>query len=60
MGVVCRAVFLQHKSSGLMDNDDLQRLWGVLEEKYTPPLVGEDQVSEEELVDEWHYLPTFR
>ena len=39
-----RAAFLQRKSSELMDNDDLQELWSLLEEKYTPPLVGEDQV----------------
>lgn len=40
-----RAAFLQRKSAELMDNDDLQKLWGLLEDKHTPPLGGDEQVK---------------
>ena len=49
-----RAAFLQRKSLELMDNDDLQKLWSLLEEKYTPPLVGEDQVPPTQLITHAH------
>jgi hypothetical protein len=39
-----RAAFLQRRSSELMDNDELQKLWSILEEKNTPPTAGDDQM----------------
>lgn len=39
-----RAVFLQRRSRELLDNDELQRLWFLLDQFHTPPLVGEDQM----------------
>lgn len=39
-----RANFLQRRSSELMDNEELQKLWGILEEKHTPPAVGDEQM----------------
>ncbi|XP_060583128.1 serine/threonine-protein phosphatase 2A regulatory subunit B'' subunit gamma-like isoform X1 [Ruditapes philippinarum] len=39
-----RAVFLQRRSRELLDNDELQRLWFLLDQYHTPPLVGEDQM----------------
>ncbi|XP_011452511.1 serine/threonine-protein phosphatase 2A regulatory subunit B'' subunit gamma-like [Crassostrea angulata] len=39
-----RAVFLQRRSRELLDNDELQRLWFLLDQHHTPPIVGEDQM----------------
>ncbi|WAR18580.1 P2R3C-like protein [Mya arenaria] len=39
-----RAVFLQRRSRELLDNDELQRLWFLLDQYHTPPLVGDDQM----------------
>ncbi|XP_003382540.1 PREDICTED: serine/threonine-protein phosphatase 2A regulatory subunit B'' subunit gamma-like [Amphimedon queenslandica] len=39
-----RAAFLQRRSSELMDNEELQNLWTILEEKNTPPDVGDEQM----------------
>ncbi|XP_077996813.1 serine/threonine-protein phosphatase 2A regulatory subunit B'' subunit gamma-like [Glandiceps talaboti] len=39
-----RAVFLQRRSRELLDNDELQNLWFLLDKHHTPPLVGEDQM----------------
>uniref|UniRef100_H2ZK94 Serine/threonine-protein phosphatase 2A regulatory subunit B'' subunit gamma n=1 Tax=Ciona savignyi TaxID=51511 RepID=H2ZK94_CIOSA len=38
-----RAVFLQRKSRELLDNDELQNLWFLLDKHHTPP-VGEEQM----------------
>ncbi|XP_064622288.1 serine/threonine-protein phosphatase 2A regulatory subunit B'' subunit gamma-like isoform X2 [Lineus longissimus] len=39
-----RAVFLQRRSKELLDNEELQGLWFLLDKHHTPPLVGEDQM----------------
>uniref|UniRef100_A0A8C4WVT6 Protein phosphatase 2, regulatory subunit B'', gamma n=1 Tax=Eptatretus burgeri TaxID=7764 RepID=A0A8C4WVT6_EPTBU len=39
-----RAVFLQRKSRALLDNDELQNLWFLLDKYQTPPMIGEDQM----------------
>jgi len=39
-----RAVFLQRRSRELLDNDELQGLWFLLDKHHTPPLVGEEQL----------------
>ncbi|KAF6040024.1 PPP2R3C [Bugula neritina] len=39
-----RAVFLQRRSRQLLDNDELQSLWYLLDKKNTPPAVGEDKM----------------
>ncbi|KAH3852333.1 serine/threonine-protein phosphatase 2A regulatory subunit B'' subunit gamma-like [Dreissena polymorpha] len=39
-----RAVFLQRRSRELLDNDELQRLWFLLDQFHTPPVVGDDQM----------------
>ncbi len=39
-----RAVFLQRRSRELLDNDELQGLWFLLDKHHTPPLVGEEQM----------------
>lgn len=39
-----RAVFLQRRSRELLDNEELQNLWYLLDKHHTPPLVGEDQM----------------
>jgi len=39
-----RAVFLQRRSRELLDNDELQNLWYLLEKHCTPPLIGDDQM----------------
>lgn len=39
-----RAVFLQRRSRELLDNDELQGLWFLLDKYHTPPLVGEEQM----------------
>ncbi|XP_076312626.1 serine/threonine-protein phosphatase 2A regulatory subunit B'' subunit gamma-like [Tachypleus tridentatus] len=39
-----RAVFLQRKSKELLDNDELQALWGLLDKHQSPPLVGGEQM----------------
>ncbi|XP_022081384.1 serine/threonine-protein phosphatase 2A regulatory subunit B'' subunit gamma-like [Acanthaster planci] len=39
-----RAVFLQRRSRELLDNDELQNLWFLLDKHHTPPMVGEDQM----------------
>ena len=41
---VCRAVFLRRRSRELLDNDELQRLWFLLDKHHTPPLVGDEQM----------------
>nr|XP_002127549.1 serine/threonine-protein phosphatase 2A regulatory subunit B'' subunit gamma [Ciona intestinalis] len=38
-----RAVFLQRKSRELLDNEELQNLWMLLDKHHTPP-VGEEQM----------------
>ncbi|CAI8029176.1 Serine/threonine-protein phosphatase 2A regulatory subunit B'' subunit gamma [Geodia barretti] len=38
-----RAVFLQRRGSELMDNEELTKLWSILEEKHTPPDLGTDE-----------------
>jgi serine/threonine-protein phosphatase 2A regulatory subunit B'' len=38
-----RAVFLQRRGSELMDNEELTKLWTILEEKHTPPDLGTDE-----------------
>jgi serine/threonine-protein phosphatase 2A regulatory subunit B'' len=47
-----RAVFLQRRGSELMDNEELTKLWTILEEKHTPPDLGTD-----EQVNKGHWLP---
>ncbi|XP_032882334.1 serine/threonine-protein phosphatase 2A regulatory subunit B'' subunit gamma [Amblyraja radiata] len=37
-----RAVFLQRKSRELLDNEELQNLWFLLDKHQTPPLIGEE------------------
>nr|XP_014426265.1 serine/threonine-protein phosphatase 2A regulatory subunit B'' subunit gamma isoform X1 [Pelodiscus sinensis] len=37
-----RAVFLQRKSRELLDNEELQNLWFLLDKHQTPPMVGEE------------------
>lgn len=39
-----RAVFLQRKSRELLDNEELQALWFLLEKHHTPPLAGDEQM----------------
>ncbi|KAK7103080.1 serine/threonine-protein phosphatase 2A regulatory subunit B'' subunit gamma-like [Littorina saxatilis] len=39
-----RAVFLQRRSRELLDNDELQKLWFLLDKNHTPPLHGEEQM----------------
>lgn len=39
-----RAVFLQRKSRELLDNDELQNLWFLLDKHHTPPLFGDEQM----------------
>ncbi|KAK2169605.1 hypothetical protein LSH36_8g01093 [Paralvinella palmiformis] len=39
-----RAVFLQRRSRELLDNDELQGLWYLLDKHHTPPLVGDEQM----------------
>ncbi|XP_033120249.1 serine/threonine-protein phosphatase 2A regulatory subunit B'' subunit gamma-like [Anneissia japonica] len=39
-----RAVFLQRRSRELLDNEELQNLWFLLDKHHTPPMVGEDQM----------------
>lgn len=39
-----RAVFLQRKSRELLDNDELQNLWFLLDKHHTPPVIGDDQM----------------
>ncbi|KAE8587406.1 hypothetical protein XENTR_v10021962 [Xenopus tropicalis] len=37
-----RAVFLQRKSRELLDNEELQNLWFLLDKHQSPPLIGEE------------------
>ncbi|MBN3313171.1 P2R3C phosphatase, partial [Atractosteus spatula] len=37
-----RAVFLQRKSRELLDNEELQNLWFLLDKHQTPPSIGEE------------------
>ncbi|XP_067593691.1 serine/threonine-protein phosphatase 2A regulatory subunit B'' subunit gamma isoform X1 [Pseudorca crassidens] len=37
-----RAVFLQRKSRELLDNEELQNLWFLLDKHQTPPMIGEE------------------
>ncbi|XP_058018242.1 serine/threonine-protein phosphatase 2A regulatory subunit B'' subunit gamma isoform X3 [Ahaetulla prasina] len=37
-----RAVFLQRKSRELLDNEELQNLWFLLDEHQTPPMMGDE------------------
>ncbi|XP_074645299.1 serine/threonine-protein phosphatase 2A regulatory subunit B'' subunit gamma-like isoform X2 [Tubulanus polymorphus] len=39
-----RAVFLQRRSKELLDNEELQGLWFLLDKHHTPPLVGDEQM----------------
>ncbi|ELT91219.1 hypothetical protein CAPTEDRAFT_161182 [Capitella teleta] len=39
-----RAVFLQRRSRELLDNDELQGLWLLLDKHHTAPSVGEEQM----------------
>lgn len=39
-----RAVFLQRRSKELLDNDELQSLWFLLDKYRTPPSVGEEHL----------------
>jgi len=39
-----RAVFLRRRSRELLDNDELQALWFLLDKHHTPPLVGDEQM----------------
>ncbi|XP_061424672.1 serine/threonine-protein phosphatase 2A regulatory subunit B'' subunit gamma [Lethenteron reissneri] len=39
-----RAVFLQRKSRELLDNEELQNLWFLLDKHQTPPMIGEEQM----------------
>ncbi|KAL8598219.1 Serine/threonine-protein phosphatase 2A regulatory subunit B'' subunit gamma [Nucella lapillus] len=39
-----RALFLQRRSRELLDNDELQNLWFLLDKHHTPPLHGEEQM----------------
>lgn len=38
-----RTLFLQKRSTELLDNTELKALWGLLEKNYTPPLVNAEQ-----------------
>lgn len=38
-----RTLFLQKRSTELLDNTELKALWGLLEKNYTPPLVNTEQ-----------------
>lgn len=37
-------MFLQRKSRELLDNDELQNLWFLLDKHHTPPVIGDDQM----------------
>ncbi|CAJ0928319.1 unnamed protein product [Ranitomeya imitator] len=37
-----RAVFLQRKSRELLDNEELQNLWFLLDKHQSPPMIGEE------------------
>ncbi|EDO46756.1 predicted protein [Nematostella vectensis] len=39
-----RAVFLQRKSRELLDNDELQNLWFLLDKHHTPPVIVDEQM----------------
>ncbi|XP_019624091.1 PREDICTED: serine/threonine-protein phosphatase 2A regulatory subunit B'' subunit gamma-like isoform X1 [Branchiostoma belcheri] len=39
-----RAVFLQRRSRQLLDNDELQSLWFLLDKHHTPPLMGDEKM----------------
>ncbi|XP_041352870.1 serine/threonine-protein phosphatase 2A regulatory subunit B'' subunit gamma-like isoform X1 [Gigantopelta aegis] len=39
-----RAIFLQRRSRELLDNDELQKLWYLLDKHHTQPLFGEEQM----------------
>jgi len=39
-----RAAFLQRRSKDLLDNQELKHLWAQLENFYTPPKLGDDQM----------------
>ncbi|XP_064601702.1 serine/threonine-protein phosphatase 2A regulatory subunit B'' subunit gamma-like [Liolophura sinensis] len=39
-----RAVFLQRRSRELLDNDELQSLWFLLDKHHTPPVIGDEQL----------------
>ncbi|KAI0231719.1 Serine/threonine-protein phosphatase 2A regulatory subunit B'' subunit gamma [Lamellibrachia satsuma] len=39
-----RAAFLQRRSREVLDNDELQGLWYLLDKHHTPPLVGKEQM----------------
>ena len=39
-----RAVFLQRKSRELLDNNELQHLWFLLDKHHTPPVAKEEQM----------------
>ncbi|XP_077969620.1 serine/threonine-protein phosphatase 2A regulatory subunit B'' subunit gamma-like [Styela clava] len=39
-----RAVFLQRRSRELLDNDELQNLWYLLDKHHTPPTTNEEQM----------------
>ena len=39
-----RAVFLQRRSRELLDNDELQNLWFLLDKHYTPPISCDEQM----------------
>ncbi|XP_054985863.1 serine/threonine-protein phosphatase 2A regulatory subunit B'' subunit gamma isoform X2 [Sorex araneus] len=39
-----RAVFLQRKSRELLDNEELQNLWFLLDKHQTPPMIGEESM----------------
>lgn len=38
-----RTLFLQKRSTELLDNTELKALWGLLEKNYTPPLLNAEQ-----------------
>lgn len=38
-----RTLFLQKRSTELLDNTELKALWGLLEKNFTPPLVNNEQ-----------------
>uniref|UniRef100_A0A4W3GKA7 Serine/threonine-protein phosphatase 2A regulatory subunit B'' subunit gamma n=1 Tax=Callorhinchus milii TaxID=7868 RepID=A0A4W3GKA7_CALMI len=44
-----RAVFLQRKSRELLDNEELQNLWFLLDKHQTPPLIGEEAMINYEI-----------
>ena len=48
-----RSAFVQRRSAEMMDNEELQNLWSLLEDKNTPPV---DTESEEQVCvpnEEW-------